>query len=250
MTGSLSQLFMEFPLPVSTFSLARRLGASQDYYGERGGIHGMLFTRDPNNDAGKYGWAIRGFFNPARRDSGVAHIGFSAIREKMDKEARYRTRPESHVTDIRLVDTGLFEDVQYQEILGIEAAGASGSISGRIEAFKSRWLREGDRKNEFHGAYMEVGYFLTGQRFRYRHGRFVRPEMGGSRAWEIGARLSWIDLDDRDVQGGEQLNLGLALNYYPRQNLRFQTNLIRVRTKNVEQHDRSWILQLRAQFNW
>ena len=250
MTGSLSQLFMEFPLPVTTFSLSRRLGASQDYYSGRWGLHGMVFTRDPNNDAGKHGWAIRTFFNPTRKDDGVAHIGFSAVREKMDRDARYRTRPESHITDVRLVDTGEFDDVQYRNIFGFEAAGATGPFSGRIEVFKSTWERADDRKNEFYGAYLEAGYFLTGQRFRYRKGRFVRPDMGGGRAWEIGGRLSWIDLDDRDVRGGEQFNLGLALNYYLRQDLRIQGNLLRVRTKDVPDHDRSWILQARIQYNW
>jgi phosphate-selective porin OprO/OprP len=250
MTGSVSQLFMEFPLPVSTFSLARRLGVSQDYYTERWGIHGMLFTRDPNNDAGKHGWSFRTFFNPTRKDSGVAHLGFSAVREKIDSATRLRTRPESHITDVRLVDTGEFDDVRYRNIFGLEAAGSTGPFSGRIEVFKSTWERAGERKNEYYGAYLEAGYFLTGQRFRYRQGRFVRPEIGGSRAWEIGARLSWIDLDDVDVQGGEQLNLGLALNYYLRQDLRIQGNLLRIRTKNVPDHVRSWIVQARIQFNW
>jgi phosphate-selective porin OprO/OprP len=203
MTGSLSLLFMEDPLPVSTFSLSRRLGVSQDYHTDRWGGHGMIFFRDPNNDAGDRGWAMRAYINPIQKNIGIAHVGFSAVREKMDDEARYRTRPESHVTDIRLVDTGQFQDVDYQNISGIEVAGALGSFTGRMEAFKSTWDRTGGVKNDFYGAYLELGYFLTGQSFNYRQGKFVRPNLDdGTHAWEIGFRASWVDLNDKEIQGG------------------------------------------------
>lgn len=57
--------------------------------------------------------------------------------------------------------------------------------------------------------------FLTGQGFNYQRGRFLRPEIeAGAQAWEIGVRASWVDFNDRDVQAGEQLNLGLAVNWY------------------------------------
>lgn len=66
MTSSLSHLFMEEPLPVSAFSLSRRLAVGYDHDWRRFGVHSMLFTRDPNNDAGKYGWALRVFTKPIR----------------------------------------------------------------------------------------------------------------------------------------------------------------------------------------
>ena len=251
MTGALSQLFMEFPLPVTTFSLARRLGVSYDYYATRWGGHSMIFTRDPNNEAGDRGWATRAILNPTRASGGVAHIGFSIVREKMDHEARYWSRPESAVTDVRLVDTGQYYDVEYQNIFGLEIAGASGSLSGRIEALKSTWERFGDVKNDFYGAYLELGYFLTGERFNYQRGRFLRPRIeDGSRAWEIGARISWVDLNDDDIRGGEQINIGAALNYYFNQGLRFQTNVIYATTDEVAGDVSSLILQTRVQFNW
>jgi phosphate-selective porin OprO/OprP len=228
MTSSLSQLFMERPLPVTTFSLRRRLAVSHDIDRGRWGMHGMFFTRDPNNDAGKYGWAFRLITRPIRGPERIGHVGVSLISEKMDREARYRTRPESHVTDIRLVDTGLFDDVQYQRTAGVELAGGWSTFSTRLELFRSRWERDTGRHNT----------------------KFVRPQLEpGTRAWEIGLRASWVDLNDRDVRGGEQLNVGAALNYYPRPNLRFMLNLLRFRTDSVAGDDRGWILQTRVQFN-
>jgi len=250
MTSSLSQLFMERPLPATTFSLKRRLAVSYDIDRGRWGMHGMFFTRDPNNDAGKYGWAVRLIANPIRGPKYLGHVGFSLVREKMDREARYRTRPESHVTDLRLVDTGLFDDVRYQNTVGVELAGGRDTYSTRIEVFRSKWERDGGRSNSFNGVYWEAGHFLTGQNFNYKNGKFVRPSLKpGNRAWEIGLRVSWVDLNSRDVRGGEQFNFGAALNYYRRPDLRFMINLLCFRTDSIAGDDRGWILQTRVQFN-
>jgi len=250
MTSSLSQMFMERPLPVTAFSLRRRFAVSYDLDRGRWGMHGMFFTRDPNNDAGKYGWAFRLITKPIRGPEKIGHVGFSLVSEKMDREARYLTLPESHVTDFRLVDTGLFNDVQYQHTAGVEVAGGVETYSMRLELFRSRWEREASRSNTFNGAYIEIGHFLTGQNFNYKKGKFVRPQIEpGARAWEIGLRASWVDLNDRDVRGGEQLNVGAALNYYRRPDLRFMVNLLRFRTDSVAGDDRGWILQARVQFN-
>ena len=250
MTSSLSQLFMERPLPATTFSMRRRLAVSYDVDRGRWGMHGMFFTRDPNNDAGKYGGAFRLITKPIRGPEQIGHIGLSLISEKMDREARYRTLPESHVTDFRLVDTGLLDDVLYQHTVGIELAGGKDASSMRLELFRSRWEREEGRHNTFNGAYLELGHFLTGQSFNYKKGKFVRPSLeSGARAWEVGVRASWVDLNDRDVRGGEQWNFGAALNYYRRPNLRFMLNLLRFRTDSVAGDDRGWILQTRVQFS-
>ena len=250
MTSSLSQLFMERPLPVDTFSMNRRLAVSYDVDRGRWGMRGMFFGRDANNDAGKYGGAFRLIANPIRGPKHIGHIGLSVISEKMDREARYRTLPESNVTDFRLVDTGLLDDVQYQHTVGVELAGGKDASSIRLELFRSRWDREAGRRNTFNGAYLEVGHYLTGQSFNYKKGKFVRPDLeSGARAWEVGLRASWVDLNDRDVLGGEQWNFGAALNYYRRPDLRFMFNLLRFKTDSAAGGDRGWILQTRVQFN-
>ena len=68
-------------------------------------------------------------------------------------------------------------------------------------------------------------------------------------AWEAGLRVSWADLDSRDVQGGEQVNFGVAVNYYRRQNLRVMMNLLRFNAKSIAGSDKGWILQARVQYN-
>ena len=248
-TGSLSQLFMESPLAVEAFTLDKRVGIGYDRLGQRSGVHLLVFGRNLNSDAKHQGLAGRVYFNPHRSRTGIWHVGASIIYEDISDATRLESRPESHVTDIRLVDTGWFDDVKTDRRLGVEFAGATGSFTTRIEALWNDWERDDGSHNRFKGAYIEGGYFITGEPFRYVNGKFVRPRLQGTNsALEFAYRLSWVDLNDGDVPGGEQLNAGLALNYYPRPDLRGQLNLIHV---DSDQPDSDGLLfQARLQFNW
>ena len=249
-TGSLSQLFMESPLPISAFGLSKRVGVAYDRFAERTGIHLLLFGRDFNDkEAAHSGLTLRAYVNPYRSAGGVWHLGASVVRENFDEGAHLRARPESFVTDIRLVDTGVREDVERSTRLGIEAAGALGSFTTRLELLANEWQRLDGPRNRFAGAYLEGGYFLTGEPFSYRDGKFVRPALErGQNAWELAYRYSWVDLNDGDVQGGEERNLGLALNYYPAPRARGQLNLIQVNSAPVGGD--GLLFQARIQLNW
>jgi phosphate-selective porin OprO/OprP len=96
----------------------------------------------------------------------------------------------------------------------------------------------------FQSAYVQVLYFLTGEHTPYSkkggsgaaftrvipHSNFfwVRDDCGGTcfsrGAWQVGARYSWIDLNDRGVNGGVVHDLTLGLNWYINPNLKFQWN--------------------------
>lgn len=248
-TGRLSQLFMESPLPIEAFGLGKRVGISYERYGRRYGLYGLVFGRDLNTDAKHKGAAARAFFNPYRTRGGIWHLGLSFVRENIQDTARLATRPESHVTDVKLVDTGPFDDVESDHRVGLEVAGAAGPFTTRIEAMVNEWRRHDGSRSRFRGAYLEGGYFLTGQAFRYVRGKFVRPRLAdGEVAWELGFRWSWLDLNDGDVEGGAERNLGLALNCYPRPNLRGQLNVIHVDSDRPRSD--GWVFQARAQFNW
>lgn len=248
-TGSLSQLFMESPLPIEASGLNKRVGIGYDRFGQRSGVHLLVFGRDLNSDAKHQGLSGRAYFNPHRSRAGVWHVGASIIYEDISDATRLASRPESHVTDIRLVDTGWIEDVKTDRRLGIEVAGATGSFTTRLEVMWNDWERDDGSHNRFRGAYLEGGYFITGQPFRYRNGKFVRPRLQGKNAaLEVAYRLSWLDLNDGDIQGGEQRNAGLAFNYYPRPDIRGQLNLIYVDTDQPESD--GVLFQARLQFNW
>ena len=77
---------------------------------------------------------------------------------------------------------------------------------------------------DFFGGYAEVSYFPTGERRPYsrRSGRFgrvvpqrgFRPLAGAWGAVQLAARLSYVDLNERDIRGGREIDLTLGINWH------------------------------------
>lgn len=80
----------------------------------------------------------------------------------------------------------------------------------------------------FDGYHVQASYLLTGESRSYRNGVFggVTPANETLGAWEVAARYSHVDLNDSGVDGGEQENITLGVNYYARSNVRFMANYI------------------------
>lgn len=249
-TSSLSIPFMERPLPVIAFTLTRRLGIGWDTHLKKMGANVTLFSRDPNKGVGSQGWAIRSYLNPSREKFHVIHVGASYMQLSSDDDAQMRARPESYVTNIRLVDTGVFSDVGTSSALGLELAGARGPYTIRSEFYRTEWTRSDNSNPNFRGWYAEASWFLTGEMVHYREGKFIRPNIISDRgAWEVAARFSTIDLNDQDVVGGTQKNLSLGINWYSKTHWRFMGNLIKVNAKDGPYGDQKpWIVQFRIQY--
>ncbi len=192
------------------------------------------------------------YTNPTRTRWSLAHIGVSAVRETMDRDARFRARPETRVTDTFLVDTRRNANVKQQSIFSLEMALAHKSWSIRGEYFYAEWQREAQKDTSFNGYYLQAAWVFTGESFQYKQGRFLRIRPDSSKgAWEVALRYSAIDLNDQDVLGGTENNTTLALNWYgPGNQMRIQTNLIRARANTITGNEDPLILQVRAQFHW
>jgi phosphate-selective porin OprO/OprP len=251
-TSRLARTFMEEPLPADAFGLIRRLGAGWDFHRKRVGVHLTAFGPDLNNQEGDFGYGARLYTNPTRTQWSLAHIGVSGVRESMDRDARFRARPESRVTDTFLVDTGKDADVETLSIFGLEMAIAHKNWSIRSEVFYSEWDRKTRQDTSFDGYYLQANWVLTGESFQYKQGKFMRIRPDKSRgAWEVALRYSTVDLNDRDVFGGEESNTTLALNWYgPGNQLRVQSNLIHVDANTVAGNESSLIAQIRVQVHW
>ena len=89
---------------------------------------------------------------------------------------------------------------------------------------------------DFWGLYGTASYFLTGEHRIYGKrvgvfGRVIpkqdfRPWEGHWGAFQVAARVSYLDLDDEDINGGRQTNLALGLNWYLFPNFRIMLNYI------------------------
>jgi phosphate-selective porin OprO/OprP len=90
---------------------------------------------------------------------------------------------------------------------------------------------------QFFSTYAQVSYVLTGETRLYNQSRGLfgpiipeNPvrfrEMRGTGAWEISARLSHIDLNDRFISGGRETNLTLGINWYLNKHARIMANYV------------------------
>ena len=251
-TSRLARTFMEEPLPAEAFGLIRRLGAGWDFHRKKVGVHLTAFGPDLNERIGKFGYGARMYSNPTRTRWSLAHVGVSGVRESMDQEARSRARPETRVTDTFLVDTGRDADVETQSIFSLEMALAHKNWAIRGEYFYTEWDRKTQEDTNFSGYYLQANWVITGESFQYKQGRFLRIRPDSSKgAWEVALRYSAVNLNDRDIFGGAEKNTTLALNWYgPGNQLRIQSNLIRVETDAVAGNENPLIFQVRVQLHW
>jgi phosphate-selective porin OprO/OprP len=257
-TSRISRTFMEESLPAEAFGLLRRLALGWDLHKPKGGVHVTLFGPDLNGSIGDSGFAGRGYFNPTRSRFSLFHVGASFVVENMDRKTRFFSHPESRVTSVRLVDTGIYGDVSKQKIGALEVAGAKESCFLRGEFFAATWDRKYDKDPVFRGFYVQASWILTGETFKYTQGKFVRVRPQNPRgAWEVAVRFSKVDLNDRGITGGEEKNLTVGVNWYaPGNQFRVMSNLIFVSTdvplsgEGEKGNESPTIFQLRAQFHW
>ena len=109
----------------------------------------------------------------------------------------------------------------------------------------------------FWGTYVLVSYFLTGEQRPYqrRRGIFGRVPLRQRfswkdryfGAWEVAARYSHLDLNDRDIRGGNLSNFTLALNWYVLPNVRLMGNWVRAHLNGVGDSN---IFQMRFQIDY
>lgn len=247
-------IFMERSLPFGAFIPFRQIGtgvfntAFDDHMtwavsGYR--YPSSVFGNDFGDDG--YGWAGRTTGLVYDDDSINANIhiggGFSQNRPSTDR-LRFRTNPEVGMAnqDFNVaafplpffVDTGSFRSNGY-ELVDLEFAASVLNV-----LFVSEWMGVNADQElglptlNFHGAYAELAYVLTGEHRPYNknNGVFTRvvPDhpfgKGGCGAWEVAGRWSYVDLNDRNIQGGRQHDWTFGLNWFPNQYTRFALNYI------------------------
>lgn len=166
----------------------------------------------------------------------LLHLGVAYTHQNYEGDTlRIRARPESHLAPT-LVDTGTF-GAEYGDLIGAEAALVCGpfSLQGEyVHSFingRGRWIGN----PRFWAASIQASYFLTGEHRPYKtsSGAFdrVRPNRnfgpdGGRGAWELAARISYLNLNDDGVDGGRLRDLSLGLNWYLNPSVRTMWNYI------------------------
>ncbi len=153
---------------------------------------------------------------------------------------------------------------RHVEVVGLEELASRGGLEGALvqgpwslqaEYMQARVQRTSGPDLAFDGWYAFASWFVTGEHRRYNHkrGSFkqIRPK-GRYGAWELAARYSSIDLADQNVQGGQEDNITLGVNWYVNKNLRFMANYILVNAdpNRYGDQDEPRILQFRGQYHF
>lgn len=257
MTSSNHITFIERASP-HAIVVSRRLGIGYQQSGDAYQFQVSLFGEGANSgDQEGSGVAARASWVPFREaDDRLVHLGVGAIVEEPERNGedvfRLRERPEVHVTDERLVNTGTLDDVDRVTRYGLEAATVLGRWSAQAEYLRANVDQRSGPDSTFGGFYAYVSYFLTDDRRRYKvsSGAFDRVKPTGNGAWEIGLRYSDLDLNDGLIAGGRMKNVTFGVNYYATSHLRFSGNLVAVNTDENAGDDDPRALVLRAQYNF
>ena len=219
-----------------------------------------------SNQADSFGYGIGGetattgrvtylpFYDDAWDGAYLWHVGMSgSVRDPDQGQVRLRTRGDIRsgppgVLNPIYADTGILNASQ-QDIAGVETAVVWGPLTVEAE-YDGTWIQDTqfpitptpvDRGTTFfHGGYVTMMYFLTGEHSVYnRHtGVFegVSPmenafwvqngsgTCGGCGAWQLAFRYNTVDLNDEGINGGELNSFTFGINWYLNPNAKVQFN--------------------------
>jgi phosphate-selective porin OprO/OprP len=225
----------------------------------------------------KYAFGARVNALPWYEEDGqtLVHVGLGYWGSELEQnELRVRSRTllrngPGYTVPI-LADTGQIPGNQ-QHTIGPEFAMVLGPLTIQAE-WAGQFLTDAVAGNLpqgtvfFHGGYVEALWFLTGEHTPYvkRDGVFGRvvplrdyhikkgnPNRGIG-AWQVGARLSYVNLNDKAIQGGQIYDGTAGVNWYLNANMKFQFNYIVEHREGPTGTPVGWIngLGLRAAFDF
>ena len=255
MTSARFTSFMERAQMNEAFGYGRRLGISAGFASGDFRVNAGLFNDSVNSDLANDDWLLgaRATYSPAAF-GGVVHLGANYQHRAFQSNAQgfdYRARPFLTTTGTRFVGTGSIA-AESDDVFGVELAGVWQSlhVAGEAQWAKVDAHRPGFTPTNgdavagrlvngdpgFFGAYAEIGYWLTGETRGYKNGRWDRTKVkhsfdkGGWGAFQINARVDYLDLRDRladgvapanIVDGGTQTGYLLGLVWQPIDYIRF-----------------------------
>ncbi len=254
MTSSSYGGFLERSLPSQTFGPGNNIGYQVfgNGAGKRmswaAGFFSFGSKNDENASNSTLSVTTRLTALPVFKDEGrrLVHVGIAySTRSSESDSVRYRSRPEARFVDY-FADTGEIDSSTIR-LYGLEVAAVSGPFWLQSEAIYSRVAAASHGSLGFWGSYLQVGYFLTGEYrpyhldegvfgrvvpgVRYSGGVPFRRSSGG--AFELTARVSNVDLDDRGVAGGSMLDYSVGFNWHVSAASKVMLNYVRSETDDV-----------------
>lgn len=213
----------------------RRMGVVLGSYGQHWNANGGFFGGGIDGGKGKqnsdWGTAGRVVWAPIAEKTKVLTFGQSTNYRKFesDSDLQYRSRPEANLAGARLVDTGTLADAKDTLEWNFETSLVCGRFHAQAEYTGTEVTMHGMKDLSFGGWYVQSGVFLTGESRNYdvKSGQYkgITP-LNSYGAWELAARFSSIDLGNRDVRGGQENDVTVALNWWANANILVRFNYV------------------------
>jgi len=197
---------------------------------------------------------VRATYTPIVEDDSFIHFGIAHESRRIDdnEAVRIRARPETRLTNTRLVDSGNLTSVDDITVTGFELAAAINSFHVQVE-YSQMSVDHIGGSADFSGGYLLIGAFLTGENYRYSRSRGVVRGVEPKRNWgaiEVSARQSSLDLSDSTVLGGEQKQTTIALTWFAKENFRIALNFSRFdvdpNSNGVTEDGTLWLVRAQA----
>lgn len=252
-TSSRFTKFMERAAFTDAFAFERELGATATFGGKNWHWIAGVFSSggfSGDDEAKGYILASRAHYTMPI-ENGFVHIGGSIeYRDEDAQQERFRQRPQLHTSDTRFVDTGNL-GTDSSVFFGGELAAVFGPLNAAAEyaglsASFAEPSARGTNNAYFQGGYVQLGYFLTGERRGYKTNsgawdrtKPLKPlDKGGMGAWELNVGVDWIDLEDRnsDAFGGKQVTYNAGMTWIPISYVRVIAQYGKVDVSNSRTH--------------
>jgi phosphate-selective porin OprO/OprP len=188
-----------------------------------------------------------------RRRVDVA-VGISAELRHAAENAtlRIRARPETAVTDVRLIDTGRLRNIDTTVTYGADLYASLGPVAATGEFIRLQIARTGAPDLTMQGFTVGAAWMLTGEHRGYRTSTAAMQGITPRHGWgalELAARLSTLDLEQDLPGSGKQQDRTLALNWYWTANTRIAFNYVQVKAEPNRngRNESPSLMQLRLQ---
>jgi phosphate-selective porin OprO/OprP len=164
-------------------------------------------------------------YRPIFEGTKILQIGASGyFQDDHSATKQFKSHGEAQARhNTELLNTGYITASNHKG-LDFEIAGQNGPLYGELEYERVFVTRPGglDRLH-FDGYHAVASYVLTGEAktFKDFNGTFgqVKPACPKG-AWEVAAKYSVLNLNNKDIQGGKANNVALGLNYYLNNNIK------------------------------
>ena len=189
-------------------------------------------------------------------DHRILHLGMAySYRNPSANSYLVKSKPETHIAN-DYINTDTIYNANNIHLFSEEFAFVLGPLSIQGEYLLS-FVNTPDKTYEFFAYYGMIGYFLTGEHRNYltSTGSFgpikvknnFNSQAKGWGALEIALRYSSVNLNSKDVKGGQLNDITVGLNWYLNPATRIMINYILAQLNDVGSAS---IVQLRFQVNF